>query len=985
MPDRFLSIITPPPPRRPSPPKVSSRKVFGQFVFLILLLLAAGAGALAGLIFVYSSDLPRIRELQDYRPDVMTDLYADDGTVIGSFALERRVIVTYNQIPPVLRDAVISIEDRHFENHWGIDVLRIVRAAVTDVIEWRRAQGASTLTQQLSKKLFLTPEKSFRRKIQEALMAIQIERYFTKPQIFTMYANQFDLGHGNFGFGAAAQFYFGKHLQQLTLPEAALLAGIPKSPTAYSPILHAEASRRRRNQVLLAMLENGKISQEQYREAVNAPLGLNIQKWNYSVAPYFVEEIRQFLEKKYGPEAVHEQGLRVYTTLNIKMQKIAQAALQQGLRDDDKRRGWRGPEKNILTSPLTLANGEPVALETYADDDWKLPFQPGGFVHGLVMQVSTDHATVRLGDSTVRVTGPDFAWTRKTQASDLFAPGDVDLFQVKEIKAGKLHVTLDQSPSVQGALLLFDNPTGDIKAMIGGYDWNESKYNRAIQAERQVGSSFKVYVYSQAMLDGMSPFDTILDAPVGYGTSSGWWTPHNYDEKYEGDITLLHALAESRNVPAVRLLAKVGVDSVIRLCRKFGITSRLVSNLPLALGASDLTLLEHTSAFTTFPNDGVHVTPRMVSRVTNYDGRVIDDFQPEITDVLPASVARLMVSMLREVFNSGTAERAKPLAEKYPMAGKTGTTNDFTDAWFLGFTPSLTCGVYVGFDDHQTLGDKEEGARVALPIWMQVMSEVLKDRPVEDFPHSPLLTNPDQVKEILASAGPEQLLGGSPPARPHAGAQPTSGPAGRAAGQPQPKLAAPPTPTDSASSAPSLTVTSVSSRPVGSVAAPAKAEPEVVSAPTATTPPSTSSATGATVIPRSPVPTGSATAPAKMKPKAVSAPATSTPPSTSSATGATVIPRSPVPTGSATAPTKTKPKAVSAPATSTPISASPATGATVIPRSLAPTGSATAPIKTKPKAVSAPTDTKPSSTVDGAKPGPNPTPSARPSANPATP
>jgi penicillin-binding protein 1A len=409
--------------------------------------------------------------------------------------------------------------------------------------------------------------------------------------------------------------------------------------------------------------------------------------------------------------------------------------------------------------------------------------------------------------------------------------------------------------------------------MVGGYDWNESKYNRATQAERQVGSSFKVYVYSQAMLAGMSPFDTILDAPVGYNTSSGWWSPHNYDEKYEGTITLLHALAESRNVPAVRLLAKVGVDSVIRLCRKFGITSRLVPNLPLALGASDLTLLEHTSAFTTFPNDGVHITPRMVYRVTNYDGRVIDDFQPEVTDVLPAPVARLMVSMLREVFNSGTAERAKPLAQQYPLAGKTGTTNDFTDAWFLGFTPSLTCGVYVGFDDHHTLGDKEEGARVALPIWMQFMSEILKDRPVEDFPYSPLLTNPGQVKEILASAGPELLLGGSPPTVPGASAQPSSGPAGHAAGQPEPKLAAPPPPTASNSSAPSLAVTPASSTPAGSAATPTKAKTEAVSAPAATVPTSASSTTGATVTPQSPAPPGGAAAPAKAKPEAVSAPA----------------------------------------------------------------------------------------------------------------
>ena len=297
-------------------------------------------------------------------------------------------------------------------------------------------------------------------------------------------------------------------------------------------------------------------------------------------------------------------------------------------------------------------------------------------------------------------------------------------------------------------LLAIDNSTGEIKAMVGGYDWTESKYNRAVQAERQVGSSFKVYVYAQAIMDGTSPFDTVVDAPVSYHTSSGVWAPHNYDDKFEGTITVLHALAESRNVPAVRTLARIGVDKVIKLCRKFGLTSRLVPNLPLALGASDLTLLEHTSAFTTFPNDGVHIAPRMVTRVTNYDGRLIDDFPPEVTDVIPASTARIMVSMLREVFNSGTAISGKAFAAKYPVAGKTGTTNDFTDAWFLGFTPSLTCGVYVGFDDHRTLGNKEEGARVALPIWLNFMGQILQDKPVEDFPHSPLLKTPTRSRKF---------------------------------------------------------------------------------------------------------------------------------------------------------------------------------------------------------------------------------------------
>ena len=282
------------------------------------------------------------------------------------------------------------------------------------------------------------------------------------------------------------------------------------------------------------------------------------------------------------------------------------------------------------------------------------------------MDVKPDYALVRFGSVTTRIALADFAWTKKTAVTDVFAPGDVDLFLVNEAKGNTIKATLDQEPDVQGAVLVIDNATGEIKAMVGGYDWTESKYNRAVQAERQVGSSFKVYVYAQAVMDGLSPFDTVVDAPVMYRTSSGIWAPHNYDDKFEGTITVLHALAESRNVPAVRTLARIGVDKVIKLCRKFGITSRLVPNLPLALGASDLTLLEHTSAFTTFPNDGVHIAPRMVTRVTNYDGQVIDDFPPEITDVIPAATARIMVSMLREVFNSGTAISGKAFAMKYP-------------------------------------------------------------------------------------------------------------------------------------------------------------------------------------------------------------------------------------------------------------------------------------------------------------------------------
>jgi penicillin-binding protein 1A len=575
--------------------------------------------------------------------------------------------------------------------------------------------------------------------------------------------------------------------------------------------VHPEQALRRRNQVLLAMLETGKINSAQLHSAMASPLGLSIQRWNYTIAPYFVEEVRQFLERKYGPETVREKGLRVYTTLNIATQEAAEKNLRKGLRDDDKRRGWRGPEKNIEKDHFAAPDGSRANLATYEDDDWKEAPEAGDLVNGLVMDVKADHADVRFGSLTARLTPPDFAWTRKKLPADVFAPGDVDLFLIAEVKGTTVKATLDQEPDVEGALLALDNSTGEIKAMVGGYDWTESKYNRAVQAERQVGSSFKVYVYSQAIMDGTSPFDTVVDAPVSFPTSSGVWAPHNYDDKFEGTITVLHALAESRNVPAVKTLARVGVDKVIKLCRKFGITSRLVPNLPLALGASDLTLLEHTSAFTTFPNDGVHIAPRMVLRVTNYDGRLIDDFPAEVSDVIPPSTARIMVSMLREVFNSGTAISGKPFAAKHPVAGKTGTTNDFTDAWFLGFTPSLTCGVYVGFDDHRTLGNKEEGARVALPIWLDFMGQVLKDQPPEDFVHSPLLTSPDQIKDILANAAPERLLAplSSPTAEPA-----TSNPTPQtlpSAQTPEPSkkevVAPKPVPTPAPASAPSNTAT----------------------------------------------------------------------------------------------------------------------------------------------------------------------------------
>ncbi|HEV2380264.1 MAG TPA: transglycosylase domain-containing protein, partial [Terriglobia bacterium] len=519
---------------QPLPPWTRSRRVFGQFVFGVLLLLAAASGVLGGLLFVYSTNLPKVAELETYRPDVMTQLYAADGTPIASFALEHRVIVSYDQISPVMRNAVLSIEDRHFENHVGVDLFRIVRAAIIDLMEWRAAQGASTLTQQLSRRLFLSPEKNWKRKVEEALLAIQIERHFTKAQIFTMYANQMELGYGNFGFEAASEFYFSKHLKDLTVPEAATLAGLPQNPNIYSPIRHPERCLERRNRVLEAMLDNGKITRAQYLAARQAPLGLRIQHWNNNVAPYFVEYVRELLEKKYGPETVEQKGLKVYTTIALHEQALAEEALRQGLRDDDKRRGWRGAEKNILKTPTPSAEGEPVTTESYVDDDWRTPPEEGALEHGEVMSVSSESALVRFGDYTARLTPAEYSWTRQADPHAVFLPGDVDLFLIKAVKGHSVQAKLDQNPDVQGSMLALDNQTGAIRAMVGGYDFNVSKFNRAVQAERQVGSSFKVYVYTQAFLDGMKPFDTIVDSPISFPSSSGIWAPHNYDNRYEG-------------------------------------------------------------------------------------------------------------------------------------------------------------------------------------------------------------------------------------------------------------------------------------------------------------------------------------------------------------------------------------------------------------------------------------------------------------------
>jgi penicillin-binding protein 1A len=711
------------------PLEIGGRKLVGRVLFGLLVLVSALVGATVGLLLVYSTDLPQVEELERYRPSSTTELYDDHGRTIGTFALQRRVVATYDDYPQVLRESLISIEDKDFYRHWGVNVWRIAGAAYRDIESGGKVQGASTLTMQLARNLFLSPDRSFHRKIQEALLAVQIERRFTKAQIFTLYANQIYLGHGVYGFEAASEFYFSKPAKKLSLEEAALLSGLPKSPGYYSPINHPDHALKRRNLVINSMLEDGKITALQAIQSRNQPIQLKLQHDLNSLAPYFVEEIRRYLENKYGTDQVHEGGLRVYTSLDMDLQRAATQSVLDGLAAYERRHGWKGHLENVLSKDVTVAN--------YQHPDWDDEPEVNGYVHALVTSVAPGVAAIKFGRYSATLAQADAAWT-KQKILDILKPGDVVYVKVLTLTDFKARVGLEQDSGAEGGLLAIDNASGEIKAMVGGRDFNLSKFNRATQALRQVGSSFKPYVYTAAIDRGAKPDDTVLDAPVTFQTASGPYSPHNYDERFEGTITLRRALAQSRNIPTLKLADGMGIKTVIDYAHRFGVSSNLPQYLPVALGSGEITLLEQTTAYSVFPNDGVRIAPRYITKVTDYEGRVLEEDFPDVKDVISANTARIMTSMLREVVLHGTAIAAAGM--KYPLAGKTGTTNDFTDAWFIGFSPSITTGVWVGYDEKKSLGAKESGARAALPLWIDFMKVALAGKDPGEFQPPPTAT-----------------------------------------------------------------------------------------------------------------------------------------------------------------------------------------------------------------------------------------------------
>ncbi len=760
-----------------------------RWTVALLVLALLGAGSAAGAVWYLSRDLPDVQAVRNYRPSQVTQIYADNNELIGQFYVEKRLVVPLSRVSKVVWQAIIAVEDSRFFEHHGIDPVGILRAFVTNLGSFHIRQGASTITQQLARALFLTSERSMTRKIKEALLARKIERLLNKEEILELYLNQIYFGQGVYGVQAAAQTYFGKEASEINLAEAAFLASLPKAPSDYSPYRHPERAKQRQGVVLRRMVEEGFIDEEQFRTAYQQDLYFERPATTEEIAPYFVETIRQHLKERYGDDAVYKGGLRVYTTLNVALQQAANRSIDEGLRDLDKRQGFRGPTSHRSLEEMPAADAQASGAEPKVGVLRSAQIKPGDLLEGVVTKVGEEQVEVAIGEITGTIAksamawasrmliGPDFSKVeviRDFKPLNIVKVGDVISVGIIKIdKSGKkTTLSMEQEPLVEGSLLAIDPVTGGVKAMVGGYDFRRSEFNRALQAKRQPGSAFKPFIYAAALEKGLTPSTILIDAPVVYHDPEldKIWKPVNFEERFYGPIPLREALIHSRNLATIRLLDQIGIPPVVELARQMGIESPLSRDLSLALGSSSVTLLELTSAYGVFANQGVRVDPMMIRSVTDAQGQILEFHESTKHEVLPKPVAYLMSNLLQDVVQHGTGQRAKALNR--PVAGKTGTTNDFTDAWFVGFSPNLAVGVWVGFDDRRSLGDREAGARVALPVWVDFMRSALPLLPPATFdipdeitfakvdPDSGLLAPPDQ-----ANAPVELFISGTEPTR----------------------------------------------------------------------------------------------------------------------------------------------------------------------------------------------------------------------------
>jgi penicillin-binding protein 1A len=699
-----------------------------RLVIPLLILGAVTLGVSSGLFVSRILDVPSIYELEDYTPSLTTTVLSADGVTLARFALEKRINIDAADIPQVVKDAVLAAEDSHFYQHTGIDPLGIARAVVSDIRHQRLAEGGSTLTQQLAKLLFLNPEKSFERKIKEAVLAIRIELNYTKDEIMGLYCNQVCFDHAVYGIEMASRYYFSKPAAELARHEAALLVGIPRRPSAYSPIKNPERALLRRNWVLDRMLEENMIDEAECEAEKAHPLELKVLDSTSRRAPHFTEEIRKYLKRQYG-DSYLERGLQVHTTIDSRMQEAANDAVRDGLLNLSRLRGFRGIEKNSFEMGLE-------GPELYDSPGWRFGIEQGRVYEGVVLGLEEEKARVRVGPYQGEAGPQAVKWTRRS-AAKIFKPGDITLFRVLALdpEAGTVELELEQEPLPEAALLAIDNASGQVRAMVGGYSFERNAFNCAVQARRQPGSAFKPILLAAAVDNGFTLADTIFDEPTEFPDpwTGAIYRPQNYYKSYNGLVTLRKAIEDSINVASVKLNQKLGPDVLADYAQRMGFNGPIPPYLSVALGSAEVSLMEITSVYAVFPNLGVAVEPYYITQIDDAGGNVEQEFHPSSREVLNPVSAYLVTSALEGVIERGTGEAAK---NRIPGAkgGKTGTTDEYTNAWFIGFTPELTVGVWVGFADKssQSLGNRMAGAVAALPIWTQFLEAVIDPESVAE-------------------------------------------------------------------------------------------------------------------------------------------------------------------------------------------------------------------------------------------------------------
>jgi penicillin-binding protein 1A len=723
-------------------------RVIGKFFLFLAILPIGSAGALMA-YYTYSGGLSAVENLKNFQPSTITLMYSDQDELIAEFYVEKRIVVPLKEIPLRLKQATLAVEDANFYYHLGIDPKAIFRAFVTNLKAGQVVEGGSTITQQLSKTLFLSRERTLIRKIKELILSVHMEMIFTKDEILEMYLNQIYYGHGSYGVEAAARTYFGKHVGDLTLDECALIAALPKAPNNYSPYRNPERATSRRSHVLQRMAQERFINHQEAHEAMNKDFQLGEITNMLNKAPYFVEHIRQFLMATYDRNKVYRDGLKVFTTLNLKKQMVAERSIRKNLRVSDKRYGYRG---SLGTMDLSLPESDlQQALRKINRFDEGAGLKIGTIVKGLVQTIADDHVTVLLGEGEGIIELKDMKWARKPNTkvdgrwtkidhpNEALAPGDQIMVKILGVRNSgfRWSLALEQEPEVEAALISLEPETGHIKAMVGGYDFSKSQFNRAVQAVRQPGSVFKPIIYATAINEGFSPASIIIDSPIIFKEKDHAfekWKPVNFEKIFYGPTPLRTALAHSRNIVTVKLLQQVGIHSAIQMARNLGISSHLESNLSIALGSSGVTLYELASAYSTFANQGTRVEPQGIRYIINRDGETLFTGRRVESQPLSSGVAYMVTNLLQSVIEEGTAKKIQSL--KRAAAGKTGTTDNYKDAWFMGYTPELLTGVWVGKDKGEPLGVNETGSRTAIPIWLQYMRKVLAGAPIQNFPVS---------------------------------------------------------------------------------------------------------------------------------------------------------------------------------------------------------------------------------------------------------